>query len=228
MKIAILDDEFPAIRKIRAIIKDCFKDYDDLEIIHFIDVSELLRHAVWFRDIDIACLDINVQNTKYTGIDAAKKLKIFNGNTLLIFITIHTDYYKELVNAEPFRFVLKQDLDIELPKVLQDAQRRLERCPNEFRYKIKRREYKESMDDIMYMYSGDHRYMHIQLVDGRTQRFTAQIDDVEEYLKSLKYIFYRVNKSYIVNPIFIDYEDEHDIKIDGITISKTHFYHIIF
>lgn len=228
MKIAILDDEFPAIRKIRTIIKDCFKDYDDLEIIHFIDVSELLRHAMWFRDIDIACLDINVQNTKYTGIDAAKKLKIFNGNTLLIFITIHTDYYKELVNAEPFRFVLKQDLDIELPKVLQDAQRRLERCPNEFRYKIKRREYKESMDDIMYMYSGDHRYIYIQLVDGSTRHFIGQIDEVEEYLKTLKYVFVRANKSFIVNPIYIDEEDSHDIKMNGITISKTSYYRIIY
>lgn len=228
MKVLILDDEFPAIRKIRTAVQECFKDYDDLEIIHFINVEELLKHAVWFRDYDIACLDINVQNIKYTGIDVAKKIKVYNVGVLIIFITIHTDYYKELVNAEPFRFVLKEELEEELPVALKDARRRLERCHSEFRYKVKRKEYKESMDDIMYMYSAEHRYIYIQLVDGRTQRFIAQIDEVEDYLRSLKYVFFRANKSYIINPIHIEYEDEHDVKINGITISKTHYYHIIY
>lgn len=228
MKIIILDDEFPVIRKIREAVKNCFRDYKDLEIIHFINAEELLKHAVWFRNYDIACLDINVQNAKYTGIDVAKKLKIYNVSVLNVFITIHEDYYKEIVNAEPFRFVLKEELDEKLPIALQDARRRLERCPSQFKYKVKRKEYKESMDDIMYMYSAEHRYMYIQLVDGRTQRFIAHIDEVEEYLRTLKCIFFRVNKSFIINPIYIEYEDERDIKINGITISKTHYYHIIY
>lgn len=227
MKIMILDDEFPVIRKIRNIIKECFSDQDELKIIHFIDIKEMLKHAIWFRDIDIACLDINLQCDGCNGIDAAKRLKIFNGHTLIIFITVHTDYYKELVNAEPFRFILKDELHKELPIALQDARRRLERCPNDFAYKFKRKEYKESMDDIMYFWSGEHRYVYMKLCDGTIKKFIAQMDELEEELRKLKYIFIRANKSYIVNPIYIEWENEEFLIISGLEIKKTLYYHTI-
>ena len=227
MKILILDDEFPVIRKIRNIIKDCFSDQEDLQIIHFIDIKEMLKHAIWFRDIDIACLDINLQCEDCNGIDAAKRLKLFNGHTQIIFITVHTDYYRDLVNAEPFRFVLKGDVVRDLPAAIRDARRRLEQCPNDFAYKFKRKEYKESMDDIMYFWSGEHRYVFMRLCDGSIKKFIAQMDELEEELRKLKYIFIRTSKSYIVNPIYIEWENEEFLIIDGLEIKKTQYYHTI-
>lgn len=226
MKVLILDDEFPVIRKIRNIINDVFCDIIDLEIVHFISIEDMLIHAMWFHDIDIACLDINVMNEKYNGIFAAKRLKTFNYRTLIIFITIHDDYFEELVNAEPFRFIYKDDIRECLPVALMDAYRRLERTEY-FSYRYKKRQHMESMDDIMYFWSGEHRYIFMKLNDGTVKKFIAHMDEVEDELKKLKYIFVRANKSYIVNPIYIEQEKEDFLFIDGQTIKKTRYYHMI-
>lgn len=226
IKVMVLDDEMSAIRRIRKTIKETLKN-EDINVISFTSISECMSYAIKNRDIDIACIDITL-NDMLDGIYVAKRLKIINYRTLIIFISVRVDCFEQMVNAEPFRFVIKGNLSNQLPFAINAALRRINKCQEYFSYEFERQRHKLAIDDIVYFYSGDHRYIYAKLIDGTTKKFIEKMDALEKQIKTFSNKFIRANKSFIVNPEHIDWENEKDIHIDDITISKTQFYHIIF
>lgn len=226
IKVMVLDDEMSAVRSIRKTIKETLND-EDINVISFTSISECLSYSIRNRDIDIACVDIALSNNELDGIAVAKRLKIINYRTLIIFISVHIDYFEQMVNAEPFRFVIKGNLKNQLPYALNAAVRRIKKSREYFNYEFERKRHRLAIDDIVYFYSGDHRYIYVKLIDGTTKKFIEKMDVLEEQIKTFSNKFIRANKSFIINPEHIDWENEKDIKIDDITISKTQFYHTI-
>lgn len=194
----------------------------DINVVKFYDADELLQFCS-NNEFDIIYLDIELG--EQNGLKVAKKLKYFNPKSLIIYISAYENYYVDMVQAEPFRFIKKDasniaKLETDLTQVLSDAIQRVDET-TKFTYIFKRNEYTIELNKIRYFHSIT-RTIHIygNLGDMPTY-FYGKMDELQEKLKDKDKNFARISKSYIVNTYYVKSMNKNQVRIEGKVLSLT-------
>lgn len=115
--------------------------------------------------VDILFLDIDMPDMN--GIEVAKKIREWDERQLIVFLTDHADYVFDTFEVQPFRFIRKSRMHMELFLALQAAIPVLERRRERF-LTLKTEDGMEQVGvgSILYV-EMLQRHMHYYLEDGR-------------------------------------------------------------
>lgn len=106
INIAVCDDDLVFASKVETILYDISKQkLIDIAVEVFSDGSELWKHISSGETFELLYLDIEMM--KLNGIDLAKKVRENDTNVIIIYISNYENYFIELFEVEPFRFIKK-------------------------------------------------------------------------------------------------------------------------
>jgi len=148
---------------------------------------------------DIALLDVDFEQKRYTGIDIAKKLRSVRKDAVIIFITNYIEYAPEGYEVQAFRYLLKKDLYRRLPEYLQAAALRLKSTRQTFKIKIHGEVIDIPLKQVLYMESQGRKVtVYIKKDSGiKEYSYYASISTLEKQLADNGFL--RIHKSYLVN-----------------------------
>lgn len=170
------------------------------------------------ENFDIIFLDI--QMPEINGMNLAKKMRSWDKQSLIIFITAFSRYVFEAYDVEAFHYLVKPIKYETLKKVLEKAVKKLDNHTEDFLIISTGRQTKKLLlRDILYIESIG-RIVKIHCKDCAVETY-EQIGILEEKLRDK--FFFRCHKSFLVNLAFIDTFNKTEIRMendDKIIIAK--------
>ena len=203
LEIAVCDDETLVTSQIEKMLEEITqKSVTKIEVDVFYDGSSLVEHISQGKRYDIIYLDIEM--TKQNGIDAAWNIRKLDKKVLIIYVTSHESFAKEVFEVSAFRFITKP---IE-PKIFEKY----------FQYQYNKISYRLPIEDIIYFQS-DRRVTYIITNDG-SKKCYGKLNDIEKHLVESDTYFYRTHQSFLVNPKYVTayFYDSMELA-DGTTLS---------
>ncbi|AFS77144.1 two-component signal transduction response regulator, LytTR family [Gottschalkia acidurici 9a] len=193
IKIAICEDEEIHRTILKKYLDTIFKYTNkQYEIIEFKSGEELLKS--YEKDIDIILLDILMD--KLTGMDVARKIREFDNEVEIIFITSLVDYIQDGYEVRAYRYLLKPINKKELKKhMLSCISEIIKNRENYIFVQEKGEMHKILVDDITYI-EILRKDMTINTVKTK-YKLKMTLKSMEKNLS--KYNFFRCHKSYLVN-----------------------------
>lgn len=171
------------------------------------------------KKIHVCFLDIDLQSED-NGIALAKIIKEKDHNTLIVFMTSYDNYFQDMVQVEPFRFLPKPFQYNEFYKIFVDIYKRiiLKNSEKDCTYKFKNNGiiYSANLKEVIYMTSYKRKIIIMDVRDQHME-FYGKLDDVEIEVNSLTDKFIRINKSYLFNQNYIEYIGKNSISVQGLT-----------
>lgn len=207
-KIAIVDDEENDLKHVCHHISDFFSSTD-------IEVNTYMNALQFPIDIyfDVLFLDIDMPHV--SGLELAKEYKKRHQNALIIFITSHNELVYKACNIHPFDFIRKENLDIEMPDVLEEINYQLSHLHPSVTFYINGNAYILRKESILYCESFNHQTeIHF---DTSSITVNMQLGDVEKTIDSNH--FKRVGRSYLANMKKVT-------KLEGTTLYISEHYQI--
>ena len=201
LKIALLDDDKTALLISKGAIESFFQE-KNIAItlnafsspVNFLSMAKEENYRLVFLDIDMP--EIN-------GLEVGKKLKEFNPQTDIIYLSQREDLVFDTLVLHPFGFIRKS-------KIIQDFANVLELFVNtalssqsenkKITFSTKTETMSADIDSIMYI-EGNRNYQTFYLKDGSHFDARVLMGDLEDKLKDQGFI--RIHKGYLVNYLFI-------------------------
>ena len=211
LKIALLDDDKTALLISKGAIESFFQEKNIVisldafsSPINFLAMAEEENYRLVFLDIDMP--EIN-------GLEVGKKLKGFNPQTDIIYLSQREDLVFDTLQLHPFGFIRKS-------RIIQDFASFLELFVNtalntnrenkKITISCKTETISADIDQVMYI-EGNRNYQTFYLKDG--SKFDARVlmGELENKLKENGFI--RVHKGYLVNYLFIRMIGTNEVKL---------------
>ena len=177
--------------------------------------QDLLAHC-WNNKFDLIYMDIVVG--RENGMSLAKAIKAVNPRALTVYVSAYDDYYVDMVQAEPFRFISKDASDIprlekQIADTLEAAMKRIN-GREIFSFVFDRKKYYIELRKIQYFYSMA-RTIHIAgNLDDAPDYYYGRMDELEKVLERIDGNFVRISKRHIVNIKYIKYMEKNKVEID--------------
>ena len=198
IRIAICDDDILFAGNLETMVqKEAVKQGMNVETEVFSDGIDLKKS---FNDVydkfDLIYLDIEMK--RMNGIEIARQIRRFDKSVLIIYISSHDQYLKELFEVEPFRF-LSKPLDIgKFSQYFEDACIRFRENEQGFQFMFNKEFKKIQIKNIVY-FESRNRVVHIFLKNGEEERFYGKLNEVEKEMEIKNKNFLRIHQSYLVN-----------------------------
>lgn len=208
LKIAIVDDEEIFVTLIQ---KKVFNVLERLrvecKIYTFTDSIEML-HESTKHHFDLLFLDIDMPNI--TGLDIARKLRLKNIDTEVIFVTNKDELVYDTFQYGPFRFIRKSRFDSEIEEALQNFVKKVNHEKISIFLSTENGKKPVKVLDIMYIEVQSHKltvHMSNSMISAN-----GNLNDLETEIR--KYGFIRIHKSYLVNYRAISFIHQKKVIID--------------
>lgn len=199
VNIAICDDEKYFREKIKEYIEKYMKKMGiDFHIDLFSDGSELLKMGSDISSYTMIFLDINMD--EIDGIDTARKIREYNLEVYIIFVTAYIKYSLEGYKVNAIRYILKDSEGLENSLV---------ECMDALFYKMKNEvktmifdfnegKKKVLLEKILYIESHLHKLI-FYINEDKLNEYTIlmTLNAMENQMKDLGFI--RIHQSYLVN-----------------------------
>jgi DNA-binding LytR/AlgR family response regulator len=201
LEVAICEDEPLLARSLERLLQDSAHVIPEpLHIRVFYKGADLLaalsgETAVPF---DILFLDIELGDT--TGIAIAAEVRKHFESAILIFVSAHESYCKDLFRYDTFDFLSKPVDALQLQDALRRSYRRLKKPSLFFSYRAKNETYRIPFAEILY-FENILRKVRIVTLQGERE-FYGKIDEVEAGLRReymAQACFVRAHYSMLVN-----------------------------
>lgn len=164
--------------------------YEILEYLNHIKTS-----GVYFLDVDL--------NTQINGIELAAKIREYDSNGVIIFITAHLEmsYLTFLYKVEAMDYIYKgniETLEDRVSECLLMAEKKLSQRQenNSIKLKVYDKIININFDEILFFETSHNMHKIILHSHNRQIEFYGKLKDIE---KDLNDDFYRCHKSFIVN-----------------------------
>lgn len=214
--------------KINKVLK-AFQKYDckvEVKIVINKNPERGLEYFVRHKDTDIVLIDTDTNYPKLNinGIKLAKRMKLINKNTLIVFIA-EKDHLQTLIDiskSDPFYYTTTNRVESDLPKIFEKYSDLKHQAKRVFAYSKRGIIYDVYLDDILY-FTSYHRTIKFKDINGNIDEFYDKLDNVEESIFNKTKLYVRVGQSYLVNIKYIISVVNDDIHMtDGtiIPISK--------
>lgn len=218
IRIGICDEAERDLQMHKELLQDIMgKECINAEILCFQSGEDLL-FEIEQKSMDIILMDVELQGIN--GVETAKKIRETDMQTLLIFITCHEQYCKEIINVQPFAYIDKPVSRDKLAEVVIRAVALIGNRDDMIQFSSRKKEYRIFLREILY-FESDKREVLVSC-EKKRYSFYRKLDEVEEELKQYSEKFLRIHKSFLVNPFYIKESSyEKIIMCDGkeITIS---------
>lgn len=120
IRIAICDDEKEAMRKNAIKVNKYLKEMKKYPDVKLYSSAENLEYDIKEGKVyDLMLMDIEMPGK--SGMDIAKMVKERSVETLIIFITSHSEYAMDSYELSVFRYILKENIDNKLLDAIRDA-----------------------------------------------------------------------------------------------------------
>lgn len=163
-------------------------------------------------EIDLLFLDVEMRGLN--GMETAEKIREFDENLIIVFVTGHNDYVFDGYRVGALDYIMKP---VSMQKLMELLHRVREKLAQEERqsYIIRNMDgtWRFRLQDILYFYS-DKRKVNLVTKSGEYSYY-ARLDDVE---KQLAMRFVRIHQRYLVNPSHVDYLGNDSVTVDGKTL----------
>ncbi|MBQ9265507.1 MAG: response regulator transcription factor [Bacilli bacterium] len=211
LKIALLDDDKTALLISKGAIESFFQEKNiaiSLDAfsspINFLAMAEEKNYRLVFLDIDMP--EIN-------GLEVGKKLKGFNPQTDIIYLSQREDLVFDTLQLHPFGFIRKSRIIQDFASVLElfvNTALNTNRENKKITISCKTETISADIDQVMYI-EGNRNYQTFYLKDG--SKFDARVlmGELESKLKENGFI--RVHKGYLVNYLFIRMIGTNEVKL---------------
>lgn len=217
LRIAVCDDETIVVANIEKMLEDISsKIAENIEIDVFYDGINLIEHVNKGYQYDILYLDIEMAIKD--GIDTAKAIRKIDTNVLIIYVTNHESFAREVFEVSAFRFITKP-IDYKIfSKYFMDAKRKIMDHPEYFQYQYNKISYRVPINKILYFQS-DRRVTYIVTVTGNEKCY-GKLNEIERRLVEYGVYFYRIHQSFLVNPQYVSvYAYDSMRLLDGTTLT---------
>jgi DNA-binding LytR/AlgR family response regulator len=200
IEIAICDDEVYMASEIEEMLWNLCESYNvKVEIDVFYDGSTLVDYIEKGANYDIIYLDIEMKQKN--GVEAARRIRRKDTNVLIIYVTSHESFAKEVFEVSAYRFITKP-IDKEIfEKYFLSAIDTVRIVPVYYRYQYNKIHYKLLIDDIIYFRS-DKRITYIVTVNGEEKCYD-KLNNIEKKLHDFNVMFFRTHQSFLVNPKYV-------------------------
>lgn len=178
-------------------------------------VTGLVMFNASTRDMDIIVMVIESKS----DVAAARRYKVYNYKSMIIFIVKDTALLSALHKIESYRCLEFPDTR-DVAKALENAFERIAYQRTVFfTYKKKKSTYCVNLDNVMYFYS-THKTVNIKMNGEPEENYNGKLDDVQAQIENYCNTFIRINKSYYLNKKYITHEYGDSIKMaDGVVVS---------
>ena len=196
LNIAICDDDIQTTGQIEMMIQKIAKrNFADVDIEVFWNGESLADSVVAGDGYDIIYLDIEMNNED--GISTAKRIRKYDKNVLIIYVTSHENYMKESFSVRPFQFLVKPVSEKQMEICFMAAYEDINSGDFYFRYSYQRMNHKVLIRDILYFESSKRKVF----IATREEifEFYGKLNEIENSLKVCKISFLRVHQSFLVN-----------------------------
>lgn len=200
MRIAIVDDEELCRRN----VKDALEQYPWKEQIQ-IEMFSCGEDFVKNDDYDVVFMDIEMK--KMDGFEAVRQYRENNEESIIIFLTTHTELSRKGYVVNAFRYIDKKELRSEIDEALAAVEDLQSKNHIINFHVLFTGEISLRIKEIFFIET-DKRNVIIHTKD-KTYISNRKIEELEEELQS--WGFFRCHKSYLVNLGNIDSFDKMDV-----------------
>ncbi len=215
-------DDNAEFRKLTVLLLEKYAGAYNATVVGCRGGDDLLAYC-WNNKLNLIYMDIVLG--RENGMALAKAIKALNPRALIIYISAFDDYYTDMVQAEPFRFISKDASDIprleqQLADTLDAAMRRIT-GREIWSFVFDRKKYGVELSKIKYFYSMA-RTIHIVGDLGEVpDYYYGKLDELEKELKKIDDNFERISKRHIVNIKYVKFVGKNKIGIEHKTLTIT-------
>lgn len=216
INIGICDDELYCRSNIKDILKEILSSYPiNYNIYEFSSGEELLNN--YPKDLDILIMDIQMKTIN--GMDTARKIREFDQNLEIIFMTSFVEFMQEGYEVKAYRYILKPINERKISKnILPCINEIVKKRNNYLTINVKNYVDRIKIDSIIYIETDRPNI----LIYTHDNMYTTKmsISKIEKILS--EYGFFRCHNSYIVNLKLVESMNGNTVVVDGkdIPISK--------
>ena len=130
LKIALCDDDSVFLEQVVQRIHTCLKDLNySASIATYISSVALYASVADGERFDIYILDVEMPI--HNGFEIAEKIREFQPNAVLLFLTSHSELASEGYKVEAFRYISKINLDRDFSDILSKSLQRVKKLSEE-------------------------------------------------------------------------------------------------
>lgn len=213
IRVGICDDIIEQLQKQKEMVRNITRHLGlNTEVGCFQSGEDLLCEIEQKGSMDIILLDIEMKGIN--GVETARMIREKDCRVILIFISLHDQYCKEMISVQPFEFIDKPVSEARLESVFKLALKVLGEKEEIFEYTYKKVSHKIQIRKIRY-FESDKREIHIHGTDG-IYSFYKKLDEVEMKLEKKDVKFLRISKSYLINTNYVkEFRFEKVVMDDG-------------
>lgn len=219
-RIALCDDNREFLELVRKKVEAfCMERGIQAELTAFDDSDLLVNVTEKDYIFDAYILDIEMRD--YTGIELAEMIRERQELAYIVFLTAYSSYAVRACGRGIFRYVLKETLDDELPRVLDSLFKALEQIDNNKYYHIQnhRRYLKFPHRDVVYV-CREQKNVKFVLKDGKCIYERTTLEEVYKKLSEDE-DFFRLDKGMILNLFHVRGIVNGGIEMDtGVTVTS--------
>lgn len=203
IRIAVCDDDKKTITTMEErLLELSEKGNIKVRIETYSDGAFLLADIRKGVEFDLLYLDIEME--QLDGLSLAREFRKDHPNAVLIYISNHESYLKELFEVDTFRFLSKPINTEKFEAYFRNAVEKIQLQQEEifFSYSYDRQFFKVLLSDIVY-FESQKRSIRLYKKDGTEGSFYEKLNEVEKQLKEAAVPFLRIHQSYLVNYNYI-------------------------
>ena len=202
IKIAVCDDEQLVTSDIEEKLRRISQKANvSIDIDVFFDGAALTDYILSQKaKYDIIYIDIKMKNEN--GIDTARKIRQFDKDVLLIYITNYESFAKEVFEVSAYRFITKPISDDIFERYFTSAVNEITKAPQFFQFQYNKVHYKLPISDIIYFQS-DKRVTYIN-TGTDVKKCYEKLNSIEQKMQQCGVYFFRTHQSFLVNPSYVE------------------------
>lgn len=216
INIGICDDEIHYRSNIKDTLKEILSSNPiDYNIYEFSSGEELLNN--YPKNLDILIMDIQMK--MINGMDTARKIREFDQDLEIIFMTSFAEFMQEGYEVKAYRYILKPITEKKISKnILPCIEEIMKKRNNYLTINVKNYIDRIKIDSILYI---ETERPNILIYTNENMYTTKMsISKIEKILR--EYGFFRCHNSYIINLKSVESMNGNIVKVNGkeIPISK--------
>ena len=200
INIAVCDDDINAVEEVSTYLCEILKKMDiQFDITCFNEGQDLIDEMTSSEKLyDIIFLDVFMKASN--GINIARKIREFDKECKIIFITSSKEYAVESYDVRAIYYILKPINEEKLNNAINIAIESLNKENKHIIIKNKKGSYRIAYKDILYAES-KARVVNIYDKDGEVISFYSKLEDFFQSLQDERFL--RCHKSFVVNMDYI-------------------------